>query len=182
MTSLVWRGHSCPRSVATTKHGQEWPRHTKDGCGWLSFTLTRMLSDLDTLMAARGIGSVIVPMHEAMHASFRWIARGAKVTRGYAVKLHGRDPLLVTYSMERDEAAATGLEVALVHAFGYDAIFSTASNPAAAYAEFFDRVLHERGAEGSVAFFGNAPIALYVGIAERSSVAADMSIDRTARN
>ncbi len=44
-----------------------------------------MLDDLDILMHARGIDTVIVPMHEAMHASFRWLARGAKVTRGYAV-------------------------------------------------------------------------------------------------
>src|SRR5947209_2059093 len=36
-----------------------------------------MLSDLDSLMAARGIGAVVVPMHEAMHASFRWLTRGA---------------------------------------------------------------------------------------------------------
>ena len=54
-----------------------------------------MLSDLDTLLAARGIDAVLVPMHEAMHPSFRWLTRGAKVTRGYAVKLRGREPILV---------------------------------------------------------------------------------------
>ena len=76
-----------------------------------------MLRDLDQLMAARGIDTIVVPMHEAMHPSFRWLSRGAKVTRGYAVKLIDREPLLVTYPMERDEATATGLEVRLAHDF-----------------------------------------------------------------
>jgi Xaa-Pro aminopeptidase len=127
-----------------------------------------MLSDLDSLMNARSIGAVIVPMHEAMHASFRWLARGAKVTRGYAVKVTGRDPLLVTYPMERDEAAATGLEVRLAGDFGYDAIFRTAANPSDAYASFFEAVLEALGVDraAKVAFFGNVPVQLYVGVIE----------------
>ncbi|HEX7191193.1 MAG TPA: hypothetical protein VF381_06420, partial [Thermoanaerobaculia bacterium] len=63
-----------------------------------------MLSDLDSLMASRGIGAVVVPMHEAMHASFHWLARGAQVTRGYAIKKLAADPVLFTYGMERGEA------------------------------------------------------------------------------
>ena len=96
-----------------------------------------MLDDLDRLMRDRGIDAAIVPMHEAMHASFRWLARGAKVTRGYAIKPAGRAPVLVTYPMERDEAAASGLEVRLVHEFDHERIFRTAAHPAAGYAEMF---------------------------------------------
>src|SRR5215212_7751168 len=76
-----------------------------------------MLRDLDRLMRERAIDAVVVPMHEAMHSSFRWLSRGAKVTRGYAVKLLDRAPVLVTYPMEREEALATGLEVRLAHEF-----------------------------------------------------------------
>src|SRR6476661_2838039 len=100
-----------------------------------------VIADLDDLMQARGLGALIVPMHEAIHPAFRWITRGAKVTRGYAIKVAGRDPLLVSYPMERDEARATGLRTALAHDFGYDAIFRSAASPVAAYGEFFDRVL-----------------------------------------
>ena len=128
-----------------------------------------MQSSLDQLMTDRGIGAIIVPMHEAMHASFRWMSRGAKVTRGYVVKAAGRDPFLIAYPMERDEAAATGMEVRSIHDFGHEAIFRTASNPADGYARFFDSVLHGSGCQGSVAFFGNAPIPLYQGIAGRMS-------------
>jgi Xaa-Pro aminopeptidase len=125
-----------------------------------------MINDLDHLMRARDIDALLVPMHEALHPSFRWITRGAKVTRGYAVKLAGRDPLLLSYPMERDEAAATGLATRLIHDFGYDHIFKSAPNAVAGYAEFFDVVLRELGASSSVAIVGNLPFPLYLGIAE----------------
>lgn len=126
-----------------------------------------MLSDLEDLMRSRGIGAVIVPMHESLHASFRWMTRGAKVTRGYAIKLVDRAPLLISYPMERDEAAATGLKTRLIHEFGYDAIFKAAPDPVEAYAVFFDRVLRELGSERVIEFAGNLPFHLYHGIAER---------------
>jgi Xaa-Pro aminopeptidase len=126
-----------------------------------------MLSDLDALLTSRGIEAAIVPMHESLHPSFRWISRGAKITRGYAVKLAGREPILVTYPMERDEAAATGLITRLASEFGSDAIFRDAPSPAAGYAAFFDAVLRELGVRESIAFFGNLPIHLYHGAIEQ---------------
>ncbi|HKB79361.1 MAG TPA: M24 family metallopeptidase [Thermoanaerobaculia bacterium] len=131
----------------------------------VSFPLA-MLADLDALMKSRGIDTVIVPMHEAPHAAFRWLTRGAKVTRGYAVKRAGRAPLLVSYPMEREEAAATGLKTRLIHDFGYDEIFRTAAHPVEAYAVFFDRVLRELGSGTAIEFVGNIPFHLYYGIAE----------------
>jgi Xaa-Pro aminopeptidase len=125
-----------------------------------------MLSDLDALLRDRGLDAVIVPMHEQMHASFRWLSRGAKVTRGYAVKLVGQAPILITYPMEREEALATGLEVHLANEYGADTIFKTAANASDAYAQFFTSVLRSLGAGPALAFFGNVPIHLYLGIVE----------------
>ena len=125
-----------------------------------------MLSDLDELLAQREIDAVIVPMHEAMHPSFRWLTRGAKVTRGYAIKLLGRDPVLVTYPMERDEAAATGLATRSVHDFDHERIFREAPDPIRFYAAFYDTMLRSLGAGSSIAFFGNLPVHLYLGIAD----------------
>lgn len=126
-----------------------------------------MLSDLDALLTSRGIEAAIVPMHESLHPSFRWISRGAKITRGYAIKLAGREPILVTYPMERDEAAATGLTTRLANEFGSDAVFRDAPSPAAGYAVFFSAVLRELGVRESIAFFGNLPIHLYHGAIEQ---------------
>lgn len=125
-----------------------------------------MLADLDVLLRSRGIDTLLVPMHEVLHAAFRWLTRGAKVTKGYAVKRVGEAPILVTYPMERDEAAATGLATRLVHDFGYDGIFKSAPSPVAAYGELFDRVLRDCGSGPSIAFAGNLPIHLYLGIAD----------------
>jgi Xaa-Pro aminopeptidase len=124
-----------------------------------------VLADLDALLAARGIDAAVVPMHEAMHPSFRWLTRGAKVTRGYAVKPRGRAPLLVAYPMERDEAAASGLETRLVHEFDHERIFSEAPDAVSGYAAFFDAMLTALGAGRGIAFFGNLPVHLYLGIA-----------------
>ena len=125
-----------------------------------------MLADLDALLRARDIDTLLVPMHEVLHPAFRWITRGAKVTKGYAVKRAGEAPLHVTYPMERDEAAATGLATRLVHDFDHDRIFKSAPNPVAAYGEFFDRVLRDVGSGRSLAFAGNLPIHLYLGVAD----------------
>jgi Xaa-Pro aminopeptidase len=125
-----------------------------------------MLSDLDRLMRERSIEALLVPMHEATHPSFRWLTRGARVTRGYAVKLAGADPILYSYPMERDEAAATGLATRMVHDLGHERIFRNAPNAAEAYAELFDALLRDLNVQGGVAFFGNLPIQLYQGVLE----------------
>ncbi len=130
------------------------------------FFLPRMLKDLDSLLRERNIEAVIVPMHEAIHSAFRWLTRGAKVTRGYAIKVAGANPVLVAYPMERDEAAATGLTTRIIHEFDYDRIFKSASSPVAAYATFFGRILRELGVRQSVAIIGNLPFPLYLGVAE----------------
>jgi Xaa-Pro aminopeptidase len=124
-----------------------------------------MLADLDALLTQREIDAAIVPMHEAMHPSFRWLTRGAKVTRGYAIKLPAREPVLVAYPMERDEAAATGLETRLVHEFHHEQIFRDAPDPVSAYAAFYDAMLTALGAGRTIAFFGNVPVHIYVGVA-----------------
>lgn len=116
-----------------------------------------MLSDLDRLMRERAIDTVIVPMHEAMHSSFRWLARGAKVTKGYAVKRLDRAPVLVTYPMEREEAMATGLEVHLAHEY---------SSKPDDYEELYANMLRELDAGESIAFFGHVPIQLYLGLTD----------------
>ena len=125
-----------------------------------------MLSDLDPLMRERGIEALLVPMHEAMHPAFRWLTRGAKVTRGYAIKMAGAAPVLIAYPMERDEAAATGLKTRLIHEFDYDRIFRSSPDPATAYASFFDVVLRDAGARERIAIAGNLPIPLYLGLVD----------------
>ena len=125
-----------------------------------------MLTDLDQLQHERSIDAIVIPLHEFMHPAFRWLARGAKVTRGYAIKIAGREPVLVCYDMERDEAAASGMPVRSIHDYDYDRIFKRAASASEAYAEFFDAVLRDHGAQTTVAFYGNLPVHLYLGISD----------------
>jgi Xaa-Pro aminopeptidase len=125
-----------------------------------------MLRDLDALMHDRGVAAVIVPLHESMHPAFRWLSRGAKVTRGYAVKPAGQAPVLITYPMEREEAAATGLTVRLAHEMGHERIFRAASSPVEGYARFYAAILESLAISGKVAFFGNLPANLYMPLGE----------------
>ncbi len=126
-----------------------------------------MLSELDGLMNDRGIAAVIVSMHERLDPSFRWLSRGAKVTRGYVVKAAGRDPLLIHYPMERDEAASAGVRTVSIHDFKYQELFRARDDVPAAYAEFFASILRSEGVQsGSVAFCGQAPLNLYLEIAD----------------
>jgi Xaa-Pro aminopeptidase len=112
---------------------------------------------MDRLMTERMIDTIIVPMHELMHASFRWMTRGAKVTRGYAIRRAGAETLLLCYPMEREEAAASGVASRVVNDFDHDAV---------GFAGFFDRTLREMGSGSRVAFLGAAPIHLYLAIAD----------------
>lgn len=125
-----------------------------------------MLSDLDALMRARSLDALLVPMHEAMHPSFRWITRGARVTRGYAVKTIGYAPVLIAYPMEREEAAASGLSTRIVTEFGFERIFRDASDPASAYGEFFDLLLHSVQSGPRLGIFGSLPMPLYLGVCD----------------
>jgi hypothetical protein len=68
--------------------------------------------------------------------------------------------------MERDEAAATGLATRLVHDFGHERIFREAPDTVSAYAAFFDTMLRALGAGQTIAFFGNLPVYVYLGVAD----------------
>lgn len=141
-----------------------------------------MLSDLDRIMDQMFVGCVVVPMHERVHASFRWMTRGARVTRGYVVKATGRAPVLVCHPMERDEAAASGLTVRTVSEFGYERFAAEESSPVELYWRFYRRLLDDLEIEGSVGFVGDVPVELYRGVLSRLEQAGTEIASLDGRN
>ncbi|MBK5259710.1 MAG: aminopeptidase P family protein [Thermoanaerobaculia bacterium] len=123
------------------------------------------LDELDRLMREHAIDAVVVPLHETMHSAFRWMTRGANLTKGFAVRVAGRETLLIAYPMERDEAAASGLSWRGVADFDHDGIFRDAPDPPIAYGRFFDRILHDLHSGPRISIEGHAPLPLYLGIA-----------------
>jgi len=125
-----------------------------------------MLSDLDAILRSHDIDALIVPMHEAMHPSFRWLSRGAKLTKGFVVKKVGAEPLLVHFPMERDEAAACGLPTVSALEFGHEQAHREESHAPRALARFFRNLIDAQAIRGGVAFAGNLPFEMYLETAE----------------
>ncbi|MGA7614652.1 MAG: M24 family metallopeptidase [Thermoanaerobaculia bacterium] len=126
-----------------------------------------MLSDLDTLMSSAGIGTIVVSMHEALDPSFRWLTRGAALTRGHVLKSRGSEPLLLHYPMEREEAGSVGLPTRSVLDFDQPAIFRDASTPVDAWSRFFRRIFADLSLPGPFAFYGLGPVDLYAEVVPR---------------
>ena len=120
-----------------------------------------MRPELDRILDAHGVGTLVVSLHESAEPSFRWLSRGAAVTRGHIVLQRGEQPLLVHYPMERDEATATGVATISAPEMGYPEIFS-ANPPVRAWAAFFTRIFETLHVQEPVMFAGNQPLHIYV--------------------
>ncbi len=78
-----------------------------------------MKSDIDRLMAARGLDALVVIVDEHYSPQFDYLAGKAHVTRALAFKDWQAAPVLVVSGMEVEEAAATGLTVYSFTDLGY---------------------------------------------------------------
>ncbi|MFN2442885.1 MAG: M24 family metallopeptidase [Thermoanaerobaculia bacterium] len=124
-----------------------------------------MLADLDRLMGEHDLAAILVPLHELMHPGFRWLARGARVTRGWAIRGNGRT-ILVHDPMERDEAASTGLALLSTVELGQSEILSREADAAVAMAELVERMLEAAGVRGTIGIEGPLPFPLYLRVTE----------------
>lgn len=119
------------------------------------------LAELQGEIAKRGLGAIVLSMHESPDPSFRWLSRGAAVTRGHLICAAGRDPVLVAYPMERDEAVSSGLEVRSAHEFGYPSVFA-ATSPVDGWCAFFETIFRTLDIDGPIAFAGFQPLHIYL--------------------
>lgn len=121
-----------------------------------------MTSQLDRILEAEALGALVVSLHESSEPSFRWLSRGAAVTRGHVIVRPGVAPLLVHYPMERDEAAAADVATRSAADFGYPGIFSSAADSISGWCAFFTRILETLEVEGPVMFAGHQPLHIYL--------------------
>ncbi|GIV81543.1 MAG: hypothetical protein KatS3mg051_0897 [Anaerolineae bacterium] len=77
-----------------------------------------MKSDLDRLMAERSIDALLILPGENEDPYRAYLSNGAQHS-GLVLKRCGEPPVLIVNSMERDEAARSGLVVYLYDDFGY---------------------------------------------------------------
>jgi Xaa-Pro aminopeptidase len=115
-----------------------------------------MKSDLDRLMAERSFDAVVVTGPATNNPVMYYLANGSKVTeQTMLVKKRSEPPALIVSSMERDEAAKSGLRV--IERSTYDPLKilnEERGNLLRASVRMFEAVFTDLGVRGTVALYG----------------------------
>ena len=115
-----------------------------------------MKSDLDRLLEERRLDAVVVVGADGKsecNPCYRWFVGDAHVT-GIVVKPRGREAMLLHADMERDAAAATGLEPVPYSRWPIREIFDSFPTHAEARVELARRAFEDLGVRGRVAVAG----------------------------
>ncbi|MEZ4669740.1 MAG: M24 family metallopeptidase [Anaerolineae bacterium] len=132
-----------------------------------------MRSDIDRLMAARGMGAIIAAGGEFPNSIRAYLSNGLDIHGGITVKKHGEAPVMIVSAMEIEEAAASGLRVVTLDDLGWDKIYMAAEgdvkkarvNLWGKIFEYFDLP------PGKIGIYGTGDISLWVELARLLSEA-----------
>jgi Xaa-Pro aminopeptidase len=117
-----------------------------------------MKTDLDRLMAERGIEALLTLITETEDPYRAYLSSGAHFS-GMVIKKRGEPPVLIANEMERDEAAKTGLTVYTYNDFGYaDLLREHKSNAQAARPAWYRRIFEQLGIRGKISLYGVADV------------------------
>lgn len=115
-----------------------------------------MKQDLDHLMEERGLAAIVVSGKLNGNPPLFYMVNGAKIIRGQVFKKLGEEPLLVCAPIDREEAAASGLNTLTTNHFDYETILREAPGQLEASLELYRRVFAHLGIQGKVGFYGMA--------------------------
>jgi Xaa-Pro aminopeptidase len=124
-----------------------------------------MKSDLPRLMKERNLDALFVFGPDGMNAAnapFTYFIGDAHVSRGWVLIKRDGDTVRTTLlcgGMERDEAAKTGLNIALTEPYNLPQIIrDKKGNRLSAQIEFIKRIFEDHGIDGRVGFYGTENI------------------------
>jgi len=115
--------------------------------------------DLDRLMQERGIDALTVTGTPKASRDLYYLTGPVHVTGCRVVKKRGEEPILIVGSMERDEAAKTGLLIRTSDEFDVRKITKETKDPLEASVKVVLRIFEVLGVSGTVAFYGTGDIA-----------------------
>ena len=115
-----------------------------------------MKQDLDKLMAERGLDGAVVSGKVQGNPNLAYMLNGADVSGGVVVKLRGGKTFFVHSPIEREEAAASGLELINMNRYDYFSIMRQTGNRLEADVELYRRIFADLGVQGAVGFYGAA--------------------------
>jgi len=107
-------------------------------------------------MAERGYAALLVTGGAAHNPAMYYLANGAKVTENTVlVKKRDEAPIIFASTMERDEAAKSGLPVVDLNEFNLSELIETEKgNRLHALARLYGKIFARAGVQGTVAAFG----------------------------
>ena len=117
-----------------------------------------MKRDLDELMKERGIDALVISGTPRTSRDLFYFTGPVTISRGRLFKKPGEQPILVASSMEREEAAKSGLRIMTEQDFGLLEITRSAKNPLEAGVKALLRICEVLDVRGTVSFYGTGDI------------------------
>lgn len=117
-----------------------------------------MKSDLDRLMACRGLDAVVVFGGTEHNPIMYYVTGGANLSNGIYIHRKGETPHLVHGPMERDQATATGLQASSYADHGLAGFLERESDEAKARAAFTYSLIRKFGVQGKLSIYGRLEI------------------------
>ena len=114
-----------------------------------------MKRDIDGLMQERGIDVAVVTGAVKGNATMYYLVNGAAISHAIVIKKRGEEPVLLCGSMEREEAAASGLKTIDSSKYNIVQMIKDAGGDRlAASVKYYQTIFEEHGVKGNVAFYG----------------------------
>jgi len=117
-----------------------------------------MKSDLDALMQARNLDAILITGPAFHNPAMYYLTGGVHVSEADLIKKRGSAPILYHKTMERDEAARTGLALQDYAGFDYSGLIKQyRGNAVLASAALYQMMLTEQGiTSGRLAIYGQS--------------------------
>ena len=118
-----------------------------------------MKSDLDRLMQQENLDALLVTGPASHNPTMVYFTGLIHLNDGYLLKKRGQEPILFHFSMEREEAARTGLRTKNLDDYDVQQLMKEAQgDPTRARALRLQRMLEEFGVQGRVSIYGRGEI------------------------
>ena len=127
-----------------------------------------MKTDLDRLMEEAGLDALLVIGRGNHNPSLCYFTGTINLTHGYLLKRRGQTPVLFHGSMEREEAAGTGMETKNLDDYDYTALLDQAGGDRnLASALRMARIFQDFGVQGRLALYGSYEVGPAYGLFRR---------------
>lgn len=113
-----------------------------------------MKRDIDRLMQERGLDAAVVSGLTYGNPTLAYVLNGAAVSGGIVVKKRGEQAAFIHSPIERDEAAASGLQLINRGKYNVPAILEEKGNMLDTTVELYRRIFAELDVRGEVGFYG----------------------------